>query len=374
MELLYLHFSFFFTASVSSAELKIDSVYPTIGELDKEMQVTMRGTGFDNVERIVMSLDVANEKDIIGSADIFGTDIELVDNIAYVPNCTGINVLDVSDPVQPVLLGKLDYSNGCSAEKGVKLSGNTAYIGDWDGRYCLRIVDISNKKNPVLISTLELSDEIEEIDVFGNTVYVANKGMGLLIVDVTNRSNPSIIGRLDSLSRTSAVRVNESAAYVADKYDVYIVNIDNPAKPQIISSLNLNWAYVNDIEIDQNRAYLATSDGLKIVDIRNKLSPVLIGTLDFDYTTKIALSGNRAYVAALESGIYVIDISDPSIPAIVGSIDTPSHILGFAVSNRYAYTVGSGFQIVDVFNPSPSPIFSSIATSAPESLFINPAI
>ena len=37
----------------------------------------------------------------------------------------------------------------------------------------------------------------------------------------------------------------------------------------------------------------------------------------------VYVSGNYAYVAAWTSGLRVIDISTPSIPVIIGSVDTP---------------------------------------------------
>jgi len=40
----------------------------------------------------------------------------------------------------------------------------------------------------------------------------------------------------------------------------------------------------------------------------------------------VAISGSFAYVAAGDAGIYVVDVSDPANPTVVGSWDSP----GFA--------------------------------------------
>ena len=46
----------------------------------------------------------------------------------------------------------------------------------------------------------------------------------------------------------------------------------------------------------------------------------------------MVLSGNYVYVAALQTGLQVIDIADPQNPQIVGSVDTPRHAYNVAVS------------------------------------------
>ena len=42
-----------------------------------------------------------------------------------------------------------------------------------------------------------------------------------------------------------------------------------------------------------------------------------------DYALGVAVAGDRAYVACFESGLRVVDISNPSAPVIVGSMRAP---------------------------------------------------
>jgi hypothetical protein len=51
----------------------------------------------------------------------------------------------------------------------------------------------------------------------------------------------------------------------------------------------------------------------------------------------VAVAGNHAYVAAADSGLAVIDISDPASPQRVGAADTPSIARGVAVAGNYVY-------------------------------------
>jgi hypothetical protein len=67
-------FVFMLVASVANAELKLESVYPTLGELGKDLQVTLKGTGFDENTRVSMYPDSGNKRSIIGSVQIPGWD------------------------------------------------------------------------------------------------------------------------------------------------------------------------------------------------------------------------------------------------------------------------------------------------------------
>ncbi len=67
----------------------------------------------------------------------------------------------------------------------------------------------------------------------------------------------------------------------------------------------------------------------------------------------VAVAGSYAYIADGYSGLQVIDISNPAVPAIVGSVDTPDSAVGAAVAGAYAYVADgySGLQVIDISNP-----------------------
>ena len=63
----------------------------------------------------------------------------------------------------------------------------------------------------------------------------------------------------------------------------------------------------------------------------------------------IALDDNTAYVADYYSGLYVIDISNPDNPQIVGHYDTLGRVYDIAISDESVYAVGDdGLHIIDV--------------------------
>src|SRR5688572_26360308 len=82
------------------------------------------------------------------------------------------------------------------------------------------------------------------------------------------------------------------------------------------------------------------------------------GALDTS-TDAVAVSGSHAYLADGFSNFKVVDITDPSTPQIVGSVVTAGLARDIALSGNYAYiaavnnNVGGfrGLQVIDIASP-----------------------
>lgn len=107
------------------------------------------------------------------------------------------------------------------------------------------------------------------------------------------------------------------------------------------------------VAIRGDYAYVADwESGLQIINISNPGSPYLVGSCDTPgQAYKVALQGNYAYVADYYAGLQVIDVSDPSAPFITGTLATSGESRGVSVSGNYVYT-GIPFQSVDISDPT----------------------
>lgn len=76
------------------------------------------------------------------------------------------------------------------------------------------------------------------------------------------------------------------------------------------------------------------------------------GTPDEAYG--VFVENNYAYVADYDSGLLIIDISNPASPSLIASQVTPSHAMGVFVQNDYAYVADgyAGLQIINITNPA----------------------
>ena len=175
-------FCIVFITSVASAELKLESVYPTLGVLGQDLSVTLTGSGFDENTRVSMSLDTGHRTAIIGSIDTPGDarGVTVVGDTAYVANgSSGLQIIDVSNPASPTLIGSVDTPGSV---REVTVIGDTAYVAEGGG---LQIINVSNPVSPILIGFVDTPGYAQGVTVVENTAYVVDWS-GLQIIDVSN--------------------------------------------------------------------------------------------------------------------------------------------------------------------------------------------
>ncbi len=134
---------------------------------------------------------------------------------------------------------------------------------------------------------------------------------------------------------------------------------------------NLNLGDAGAVWVKDNYAYVTTWDGsgLKIVDISDPSNPTVVATVNSPFATlnllsDLCIQGNYAYVLDYglpgDGGLFIVDISDPPYSSVVGSYQLPSGQTDYTmlshiyVSGNYAYVGngGYGLGIIDVSDPT----------------------
>src|SRR5262249_49289403 len=95
------------------------------------------------------------------------------------------------------------------------------------------------------------------------------------------------------------------------------------------------------------------------VDLSKAANPVEVGRLSFPFVDTIEAHGDRVYAgSATNGGLFkIIDVSDPAHPAQLGSLDT-SETMDLTVRGSYAFLADEagfgdgGLRVVDVTDPS----------------------
>lgn len=106
------------------------------------------------------------------------------------------------------------------------------------------------------------------------------------------------------------------------------------------------------------------------MNVSSPTSPAIVGTIDVPGRSfGVTVSGSYAYVAS-NSGLHIVDVSMPISPTIVGSAATGHDSDGSGRSvellGNYAYVGGGrpGVQLVDISDPT-SPVFVGSASVTP---------
>ncbi len=274
-------------------------------------------------------------------------------NYAYIGDeDTGLNIVDISDPSEPEVIGNIAPNNTC-IDIAVTIRGNYAYVSDGDE---FKIIDISNPQKPVTIGNVSIR-YADDIAVWDNYAYVLYNTINeIKIVDISDLYNPEIVGTTQVNDWTNAITIENGLLYAGDNHGISIFDLNDPVHPQIIGSFETEDS-VKDIEVSGDLAYIAIMwHNLVIADISNPEDPQEVGSLSFsdpEFSPKdITISGDLAYIAARKS-MLICDISDPSNPQEIGVFETDGSARGIDVSGNLAFIAdgGHGFAIVDITDP-----------------------
>jgi hypothetical protein len=296
----------------------------------------------------------------------YAEDVAIVGSHAYVAGgYSGLQVIDIADPQYPHIVYNLDNLRSAF---NVSVSGNHAYVTDWDS---LWVLDISNSEYPQIEGSLYIPG-CRDVAISGNYAYVDNE-YNIIIVNVANPVNPQIVSSINITNRINGIATTGTYIYVTSNNDVQVFDITDPASPLFVNSMNIAG---NAIAISNIYAYITGyMSGLYVVNIADPSIPNIISYVDNGQTwDDIAVVGSRACVLN-GNGIHVINILDPYRPQIMGSMGMPFEYRGVAISNNFAYIAGqynmgmrtngatlknnytmipimdSGLQVIDITNP-----------------------
>jgi hypothetical protein len=236
---------------------------------------------------------------IEGQGPAYGLHIQR--NMAYVAAYgSGLKIFDIGDPDQPVLLSTLstgDYSWDVWVDK------DYAYLADFN--IGVSVVDISSPTTPRLIGSVTWGDRYPSAEILrgeGDYVYVAASGHGLVVVDVSDPSEPVVAAKYRPL------RIGHAEGLAVRNGIVYLAQ-----------GSELEWrSSGKEIEIATT-----IDNGLHIIDAADPQNLSLLSKVSFlGWVEGVHLAGNRAYVSNAWNGVRSIDISDPSSPSLVDSFES----------------------------------------------------
>ncbi len=155
------------------------------------------------------------------------------------------------------------------------------------------------------------------------------------------------------------LQIRDGYAYCsAMNHGVVIVDIRTPDSPSKAAHIPSKRG-VSAIAVGDRHAYLCNRGGenhLVTVDISTPASPALVDSLQLlSRPRDIAIMGDRAYIAVEDSGLQIVDLTDPSDPETLSHLTLPEGAVGVAVYEDFVYVATrGGIRIVDVgdvYNP-----------------------
>ncbi len=263
---------------------------------------------------------------------------------AYLAGQDGLDVVDVSNPAEPALVGHVD-----GQFNDVKLArGNNkliAYLAPLDNE-STKIVDVTEPSAPVQTGTIPAYSHSLFVtpETTPPRLYLGNYSESVPVYDITNPSIPTLAASVPiSGSGEEAgihdIHVDGTRIY-ADKTIDGVVAVDvasgfgTPVELGRIgtSYSHATWAGVaggRKIAIHGDEGMTPTEGGafLRVIDA-DEASPTFMQVIGRYQSRKsvgihnMILVGDRAYIAYYQDGIRVLDLSNPTQPREVAHYNT----------------------------------------------------
>lgn len=368
--------------ALSSADDEIVFSYNNSGLWNGMKDIKVEGNyAYCALDYGLLVLDISQISEPLFVSQIFMPDgdawrIGLDGGFAFVADgYGGLQIVDISDPINPVLAGSLTTSRYCY---DVIISGNYAFLADGLGGFL--VADISDKHNPQQLTSLPLSGETVAISIEGNYAYLCKREAGFEIIDISDPLNPQEKGGLQDLGNMLDVEIKGNYAFLANEIrGILSVDISNPDEP-FLASRRVSKSGALGITIKDDFAYVTygSTSGLQVFDISDPIVPRHESSLLIPGSTiGVSTSGNYAFVAGWNSGLHIADITSPPQAFIAGSYFTRGSIESITADDEYFYIarsawyVGKGsMQIIQMNENNIPEIISEVVLDGPAAMDI----
>ena len=289
-------------------------------------------------------------------------------NYAYVGVSCGLLILDVSDPANPVEMGRAYDANFTIIEDIFVQSGYAYLVDAYNG---LAIVDVRDVRNPRVVGRAWNNGHMFGIWVKDTLAYMVGSNSiqdssDLLVINVKEPTAPFVVAGYDT-SWGEKIQVVDTLAFVPDGLSLDVYSVTNPMSVRKVAQYFNVGSSRKDVCVRDTFCYVVSQDsGLVILNIRDPLNPQKLGSCKpVGGPIRVSVQGNHAYLCEdlnvysdypmrNLSHFWVIDVSNPSNPVQVGYLETPGSGGDVFAKDTLVYFAdgGKGLRVMDVRNPS----------------------
>ncbi len=288
----------------------------------------------------------------------------------------GIEAVNISNPAVPTFASRHEWLTSEVDAGCVYVSGNYAFVTDVLDTGRVLVFDITNLSDPDLIGSCYTRwRHPQDIYISGSYAYVLASDLqpeddgaqwGLEVIDISKPYKPSRVGSWILGTCKFAwptVYVSQGLAYILEQQGrIHIVDVSQPSNPVFVASYDMFDLPISIYVSGHNGYFVGYNYGspfncfLKIFDISDPSNLILTGTC---YLSGCSLPGrggvavldNYVFVAAGDSGLQVIDVSNPSDPKPALSYNTPDSGTEVLISGNYVFLSDWSALLIFEFTP-----------------------
>ena len=193
-------------------------------------------------------------------------------------------------------------------------------------------------------------------NVFGDTLFFKFPG--------DNQTQFFLKDKQDYGGPAEAIAVDNNIAFVAERSDgIEILDVSQPNETTEIRQYYEEVSSFNELVVKDDLLYTAAGRGglviFNISNVRDSFAPMCHIYGIANTTNFIAVENNLVILDIDGEGFTIIDVSDPTEPAILSNVTIDTDVFDVVINNDLVYVVGftTGVKIFDISDPeNPSQI------------------
>lgn len=232
----------------------------------------------------------------------------------YVRNVDSLVLFDFSNSQELVYIHSIPFEQGhtnMAAVDGILFAGLT---------YGFEVIDFSDPFNPVSLALEQVSGPVNDLVLIDDLLYLAAGYDGLVIFDVSDPANPAHLGELATPGTAEEVIIEFPYAFVADgPGGLRVIDISDPASPTELAYFD-HVLDATQVAVDRSRIWLLDPDGMTFVFL---FGHSVLGSVHDMHWNPIPgaelTSDNGSSQTTSWTGNYSIDFLDPGEVTITPS-------------------------------------------------------
>jgi type II secretory pathway pseudopilin PulG len=251
--------------------------------------------------------------------------------------------------------------------------GETLYIGTLDnnpgGNAELYIFDISDLSSPLLLGSIDIGDDVNDIYVDGSYAALASSSNTgeLQIYDISAPASITLIRSIDLPTNDNGLSldVSNGVLFLAQGGTVYSFDYTDPTDPLQVDSLVVGSGVLYEVSAQGNKVYVASDIDdreFAVIDASDPANIVEIGRVDLPSNRQaiaVYAFGFYAFLGTTNDGahpeFYMFRISDPFNPVVAGTYEVGEKLATVSALSNFAF-VGSNLGgddvlVLDVTDP-----------------------
>jgi hypothetical protein len=230
------------------------------------------------------------------------------------------------------------------------VEGDRIHAAGWGGYYAFD----RTGGDPVLLGYSQQVEELHKLLALGqDRVVTSSRNLGIGLLTVVDPSRPTYLWNLDLPNASGMAAHGERLLVATHTGELHVLDWNDTEATILgtLSGLGNPWG----VAVSGDVAYVADNSlGIAVVDVSDPTAPALLNTLETaGPTQEVVVQDNTLYAAVGSAGIEIFSLADPTSPVRLGGVDTAAAAVSVSVLGEVLWATNQeGVLAFDVSDPT----------------------